>query len=368
VNWREFSLRIIKLRVHFTWIFIIALVTVIVTTQFSEDYQLVEKVILGLVVSLTFLVIVAVREIIIGLAVNQPEKLAWKMTLFAFGGVYLQNREIVAPAHLPLLYFARLFSNLVIAVIFYGLFATFINTSREIAATLTQWLAYIYFLVFLLNLIPAYPLEGGQFLRLWIWQAGGDYYKATRITSFIGLLFGLLLIFAGGLFFIITRQWTISILLVVVGWVIQNAAGTVRRQVKIRSLLQPVRAADIMRPDYPAQSARLTVRQIVKEYILQKGWNYLIVEEDGIYIGLLTLAQVKKLPFKVWNSVTLSKVMYPARSVPTSSPQQPADFLYEEMLRTGIDCIPVMDNGKVAGVVTRSDLLELVRVRSRFLE
>jgi Zn-dependent protease len=356
------------LRVHFTWIFIIALVTVIVTTQFSEDYKLVEKVILGLVVSLTFLVIVAVREVIIGLAVNQPEKSAWKMTLFAFGGVYLQNRESVAPAHLPLVYFARLFSNLVIAAVFYGLFATFINVDNEISAALAQWLAYIYFLVFLLNLIPAYPLDGGQFLRLWIWKSSGDYYKATRVTSFIGMLLGLLMIFAGGLFFIVSRQWTISILLVVVGWIIQNAASAVRNQVRIRSLLQNIQASDIMRRDYPAQSAQLTIRQLTKDYILKKGWTYLVVEDDGRFMGLLTLTQIKKMPFKVRNSATLNKVMVSAESVRATTPQQTADALYEEMLSSGIDYIPVLENGKVAGVVTRADLLDLYKVRSSFLE
>ena len=359
--------RLVRLRVHFTWIFVIALVTVIVTTQFSEDYQLKQKIILGLVVSLTFLALAALRELIIGLAVSQPQKSSWKMTLYAFGGVYLQNREHFEPAHLPLLYFARLFSNLVIAAVFYGLFATFVNGGHESAAALAQWLTYIYFLVFLLNLLPAYPMDGGQFLRLWIWKARGDYYKATRITSFIGLVLGLLLIFAGGLLFIITRLWTFSLLMVVAGWIVQNAAGAVRRQVKLNILLQPVRAGDIMRRDYPVQSGQLTIRLLIKEYILKKGWSFLVVEDAGRYIGLLTTAQFQKIPFKIWNSATLDKVMFPAEGVPNVSPDQTADVVFEEMLRTGIDCVPVMENGKVAGVVTRRDLQDLVKVRSHFL-
>jgi Zn-dependent protease len=221
--------KILRFRVHYTWILVFALVTAIVTTQFSEDYPLREKIVLGLVVSLLFLAAVTIRELILNMAEFSREFPVRKITLFVIGGIYPEIRESVAAANSRLLYMARFLSNLAIAAVFAGLYATFVATDNLMAAGVAQWLAYLFFLLFLLHIIPAFPLDGGKILRLVLWRSTGDYYKATQIASLIGWAAGLFFIFVGGLVFIVTFEWTISLVVVSIGWIIEIAAGNTRR-------------------------------------------------------------------------------------------------------------------------------------------
>jgi CBS domain-containing protein len=356
----------LSIKAHYTWIFVIAVITAIVTTQFTEDYRLWQRIVLGLVVALLFLTAVTIRELIFNMASFHKEKPAGKITIFAFGGAYQESKDNIVSTHLRLWYFSRFFSNLVVAAIFYGLYATFINAANLTLAGLFQWLTYLFFLFFLLHFVPAFPLDGGQILRMALWRSSGDYYKATRIAAFIGWATGLFFIFAGVLIYIVTQQWNVSIMLVVLGWVIQIAAGNTRREIRRLMVLQAIQAQDIMSREYPVISAQINIAQLIREHILIKGWHYIIVADDAQPLGILTLRRIKSIPWKGRNNTTIGQIMTPFDQTGTAHPRQTADAVFEEMERKGLDYVPVLEDGRITGVVSRNALLELVKTRKGF--
>ena len=354
------------IRVHYTWIPVFALITAIVTFQFAENYSLLQRIILGLCVSLLFLATLAVREFILSLAAFHREIRIKKITLFAFGGVYQASRDRIVSTHLPLLYLSRFLSTLLMATIFYGLYATFINAGILTIAGVAQWLAYIYFLLFLLHFIPVFPLDGGEILRIILWRKVGDYYKATQIASWIGWAGGLLLIFAGVMVLIVTRQWIISLVIVLLGWMIRIAAGYTRTQIKIHMVLKTVKAEDIMTREYPIMSRQVNIRRLIREHILVNGWHYIIVVDDGKLKGILTLNQIKSALRKRQNDANVGDIMTPSDQIRTAYRQQAANALYEDMYQRSIEYIPVLEENNVIGVVTRSALMNLAKIRSGF--
>jgi predicted transcriptional regulator len=344
----------------------VALVTAITTTQFAEVYPLYQRIILGLIVSVCFLVATTVRELILSVTTFPREISTRQITIFIFGGVTREIRDSHTPPHQPLLYLARFLSNLLIAAVFYGLYATFINTNNLMMAGVFQWLAYIYFLIFLLHFVPAFPLDGGKILRTFLWRSKGDYYKATRIASFIGLATGLSLIFAGVLVFIITRMWIVSLLIVYTGWTIQIAAGNTRRQVITDIALQSIKAEDIMTGEYPVMPRQTNLGQLIRDNILVKGWPYIVVAEGTKLEGILTLEQIKSVPWKRWNNTTIGDIMTPSDKIRTAYLQQPADILFEEMYQANISYIPVTKDDDIVGIVNRNRLTRLARIRDGF--
>ena len=343
-----------------------ALSTAIVTTQFSEDYSLWQKLMFGVVVSLLFLAAVTIRELILSTVALRSETPIKRITIFAFGGVYQENKDRIVSTHLPLLYLARFLSNLVIVFIFYGLYATFINAANLIVAGVTQWLTYIFFLLFLLHFAPVFPLDGGQILRMILWRSTGDYYRATRIAGLIGWTTGLFLVFAGVLVYIVAQQWIISLVLVVTGWVIEIAAGRTRRKIKTLMVLQGIRAKDVMTREYPVMSQQVNIGQLIREHILVKGWHYIIVVDGTQLKGILTMRRIKSVPWKRWNNTTIGDIMTPYDQTRTAHPQQTADTLFEEMDQRGFDYMPVLETDHVVGVVTRYALMSLVETRAEF--
>jgi Zn-dependent protease len=358
--------RILNFRIHYTWILVITLVTFIVTTQFSENFPLLTRIILGMVTALLFLAAVAVREQVLIAASLRKTVPVSKTTLYVFGGVYPENKNEISTSHLRLRFLARFLVNLIIAAIFYGLYATFIVAGNLMLAGVTQWLAYIYFLLFLLHFIPAFPLDGGQILRLIIWKSTANYYKATHISSLIGWLFGLFLIFAGVLVFILTQEWIISPVIVIVGWIIEIAAGNSRQEMEVYMRLQTIKAEDVMTREYPVMPQQVSIGKLVREHILIKGWPYLLVVEGNRLKGILTLKQVKSVPWERWNDTTLGDVMTPYDQISTSDLKKSADILFEEVSRRGVDYIPVLEGDNVVGVVNRATLTGLIKTRSGF--
>ncbi len=60
-----------------------------------------------------------------------------------------------------------------------------------------DYLARVNGLVFVFNLIPALPLDGGRVLRAWLWRRTGSFVAATRSAARAGSAFGFVLVAIG---------------------------------------------------------------------------------------------------------------------------------------------------------------------------
>jgi Zn-dependent protease len=345
---------------------VFALITAVMTTQFSVTLSLLNRIMLGLGVSVMFFAAVIIRELVISVSAYRGEIPIKKIVLFPFGGVYPVSEKRNKSTHPKLLYLARYLSNLVITAIFYGIYATLIYAGNLTVAGLVQWLTYIYFLLFLLHFVPALPLDGGEILRWILWKVNGDFYKATRTASLIGLVTGIALIFSGVLVLIISQEWLVGLLIVLIGWIIQIASQSIRSQVNIHTILRNIKVEDVMTRDYPVMGGQVNIRQLLRDHILRNGWHYITVVDDGKLKGILTIDQIKSLPANRWNTTNIADIMTPSELIVTAHSLQTADTLYEEMYHRNLDFIPVLENNTMIGVVSLSALTNLIKVRSGF--
>ena len=65
------------------------------------------------------------------------------------------------------------------------------------ALALVGWLGFINAALFLFNIVPAFPLDGGRIARALIWWRSGDRNRATRATGRAGQGFALALAAVG---------------------------------------------------------------------------------------------------------------------------------------------------------------------------
>ncbi len=355
-----------RIKLHYTWIPVSILITSIATLQFAEEYSLFLRILLGVVVSLLFFMLLAFREYIFATFAYRKEPWMKKITLFAFGGVYQESSDRYYSTHPPLLYFSRYLFNFLLAAIFYGLYATLVDAAIFTLAGVAEWLSYIFFVFFLIHFLPVYPLDGGEILRLIIWRKTRDYYRATRIASMMGWAAGLLMIFAGVMLLIITQQWAIDLLIVLLGLTIQIAAGSIRRQMKIHEVLKTIKAEDVMSLDFPVVTEQVSIRRVMRESILLSGSRFVLIADGGRLQGLLTLKQIQSALRKRKAEAPVSEYMTPYRQIRIAYRHQAANELYEDMYQRNIEYIPVLEDTNIIGVVSMSALKKLAKIRAGF--
>lgn len=155
------------------------------------------------------------------------------------------------------------------------------------ALLLLGWLATINALLFVFNLIPAFPLDGGRIARAVAWKLTGQKAKATRFAGRAGQLFayalagyGLYLLFTGS----IGNGLWLAVLAVFLG---QAARGAVV-QSDIDERLEGVTVGDVMDPHPFTLPADVTVLEASEQIFAPNGWPWVpVIEHDGRYTGVL---------------------------------------------------------------------------------
>jgi CBS domain-containing protein len=173
--------------------------------------------------------------------------------------------------------------------------------------------------------------------------------------------------------FILVGVWQIftgnignGIWIAFIGWFLESAASSQIRQQTIHDLLGNHRVADAMRRDCTVVSPETTLEQLVDEHILGSGVRCLIVEQNGRLAGLLTLHEIKKIPRSDWPNTTAAQIMIPAEQVKRIRPDAELIDALGEMDRDGVSQLPVMVGDQIQGVLGRDDVINMLRTLSEF--
>jgi Zn-dependent protease len=221
----------VRLRLHYSWIAVLIFMTAAVITQFSTSYPFLQRLVLGVIASCLFLLTIVIRMFIITLLAIRKGAVIKSDTLFAIGGVLEIDETTTFPALEVLLSIIGFLINLIFAGILFTIYVIMAQTGSIMVHVFVEWLAFIYFMLTLFNLLPGLPLDGGRILRAVFWKITKKYNKTTRVFSWIGWTIGFALIITGIVLTIITKQWFVGILLALPGLILQNAATHQRRQV-----------------------------------------------------------------------------------------------------------------------------------------
>jgi Zn-dependent protease len=218
------ALRRIRVRLHYSWIAIFIFMTAAVITQFSTSYPFLERLALGLVASSIFLVTIVIRAYIIAWLALRRGANVRSQAVFAIGVVLDIDKTSTFPAVELLLAITGILINLILAGALFTAYEVLAQTGSIMVYVFVQWLAFIYFMIAIFDLLPGLPLDGGRILWTVLWKATGKFEKMVRILSWTGWALGMAFFVTGIVLTIISRQWFVGVLLALPGLILQNAA------------------------------------------------------------------------------------------------------------------------------------------------
>ena len=353
----------IEIGLHYSWFLIALLIVSSLYSQFHvKNPEWGNGVILAMAIAtgLLFFVSLLVHELAHSLFARSHGMPVKEITLFALGGVSQIEKE---PASADTEFWMAFAGPLTSAAIGLACFGAAKLTPNAPLKAMVTWLGYINLSLAAFNMLPGYPLDGGRVLRAILWWKTGDADRATQLAAKTGQAVGGMFIvwgilqFAGGAGF--GGLWISFI-----GWFLLQAASESRQRVGIAHAVAGVTAGDLMSGDCPSLDGNLDVQHFVDEELLRTGKRCFLVLQKGEVAGLVTPHEVKTIERARWPYTTLNDVMRPLEDLHTVPPETPLKTVLEIMGREDLNQVPVMANGHLAGVLSRSHVLEYLRTRA----
>lgn len=195
------------------------------------------------------------------------------------------------------------------------------------------------------NLIPAFPMDGGRVLRSLLAMRMGRV-KATRIAALTGQFF------AVG--FVIIGFFANPMLILIGVFVFLGAQGEWRAVVQ-DDAFQDVRVDRLMSARFKMLSPTVTVREAADALLQDYATDFLVME-DGLVSGVITRDEIIKAFTDATSDQPIRNFM--RIEIPQLTSLDTLSHAWSVMRSSNLPLLPVMDNGKLAGILTSENLAE----------
>ncbi|MEO7663832.1 MAG: site-2 protease family protein, partial [Candidatus Limnocylindrales bacterium] len=169
-----------------------------------------------------------------------------------------------------------------------------------VAAQVLAVLAILNLVLGGVNLVPAYPLDGGRIVRDIAWRRGGGQQDGWRAAASTGRIVALLTIVVG-LGVAMSGDVTNGAMIALSGWFLLLSARAIRERVKVDALIGDLTVEDVMERDNPTVHPELTVDTFAGQLLDgETPITAIAVVQGEQVIGLLGVRQVRRLRQRDW--------------------------------------------------------------------
>ena len=361
--WKVATIMGIPMRVHFSWLIVFGLITWLLSSRYfpiaAPDLPIASYWVKGVLAALLLFASVAFHELAHSYIAQKYKLTIESITLFIFGGVAQMKGEPPHPKAEFWIAIAGPLSSFFLSAFFYILMMNTAGGSKALFA----YLALINFIIGVFNLIPGFPMDGGRVLRSVIWRRKRDYFYATQKASSVGRMIALFFIFFG-LFSIFTGGPG-GLWLMLIGWFLYSAAQASYQQSTLQETLSGIKVKDIMVTDLKTLSPSITIDKAVDEYFLRYGYGGFPVTDDGKFLGIVTLKEVKNIPREDWGRVKASDILVPHDKKWEVSINDDVMKALELMIKEDKGRVVVTEKDRIIGLITRNGIARYVQIKGK---
>ena len=363
----------IPIELHFTFLLVIPLFAWIIGTQIELTLSLLGMLfgvgidstlvlsgampyLLGAVVSLGLFAGVLLHEIAHSLVALRWGMKINAITLYLFGGVSQMEESTPDPkVELPMALVGPLTSlavGLICITLVYVVDGAI--SDRPLAGALVFTLAYLGLLnviLFVFNLLPAFPMDGGRVLRAYLARRM-PLPEATRIAASVGkgfaVVFGILGLIA------------LNPILVIIAFFIYIGASQESTAIRYTFLLKDVTLGQIMSREVMTVDPSTPVRTVLDQMYETKHLGFPVLERGGL-VGMVTLDDIHQTNPIDREAMIVKDVM--TRGALSLPPEAPAFDALRIMSEQNIGRVPIVRDGDLLGIVTRTDIMKVMELR-----
>jgi Zn-dependent protease/CBS domain-containing protein len=210
--------------------------------------------------------------------------------------------------------------------------------------------------VAVLNLLPAYPLDGGRVLRALLARSG-DQVTATRRAVSVGQFFSFALFVSGGVIFLGTNSNSLwlsnNLWIMMAGVFLFLAAQLEDRSMILQAVLERVRVRDVMITDFRTLSSAETLSEALQRAVDPPQEEFPVVRGLEM-VGVISRQQMAESLQEDGNAYVQSAMR---REYFVAGPQESLAAVLRRIGRSGLAMIPVVEDDFLVGIITFQNLM-----------
>jgi Zn-dependent protease len=229
------------------------------------------------------------------------------------------------------------------------------------ALALIGWLGFINGLLFLFNIIPAFPLDGGRIARAVIWWRTGDRNRATLATGRTGQLFALA-VGALGVAEFASNGSFLALATLMLAFFLYQAAGAAVVQGALGRRIQNVTVGDIMDREPVTIPAEATLLDAQEQFFLRYRWPWFaVVDPAHHFLGVVRQQRIESEIAAGRPALPVIDVLEPDMPVRIGQEAPLETLLGSEGLGRLGAMVAVDSDGVLQGVVTLGQVRQALR-------
>lgn len=289
-----------------------------------------------------------------------------RITLHFFGGVSELEEEARTPSAELRMAAVGPLSSLALGLLFLVCWRVAVLYDLSLwLRSILRYASYINLALAIFNLTPAFPMDGGRILRSFLWRRSGNLLTSTRRAVQISGALSLLIIFIG-LFEMLFYTVFNGLWLLVIGLFIKSSADANMNEAMISEALKGVKVGDIMTEDVHTVQPELTIQQLLDYHFSRyKHSGFPVVSEDQI-VGMVTEHDIRHVPSERWDEVRVKDIMKPSEELVTVRPEDSVSDALIKLAKHDVGRLPVMEENKLVGIITRSDITKTIKMKLQF--
>jgi Zn-dependent protease len=146
-----------------------------------------------------------------------------------------------------------------------------------------------------------------------------------------------------------------------IGWFLNSGAEASRQQQTVRAVLGGVPVTTVMDTSPAVAEPSLSVHDFVFEHTLPHGHRALPVVENGRLLGIVSITDAKHLAQGEWATTPVGEVMT-RMPLKTLGPEADLSAALELMVANGVHQLPIVRDGLLIGTLSRSDVMRYLQL------
>lgn len=349
----------VPIRIHYTWLIVVAYLTLVISTQFQRlaagigipsHELLIAPWLWGLLLTLAMFACVTLHELGHVFVAQAAGAKVRSVTLMMLGGVSAID-DVERPRRELAMAIAGPIVSLVIAGILYLVFRVSAGWPPDVRFGL-YYLAEINLVIGVFNLLPAFPMDGGRVLRSALAGRLGRL-RATRVAAGVGKGFAIAL----GLYGLLTGGWW----LILIAAFVFLGGDAESRALFTRHALRGLTVGDLFVRRLVTVPSGATAADAATAMLRARRSACLVTANDAL-LGIVTAEDLAAIPVRARGGLAASALMHAPVVLAASDAALAALHVLDEQ---HLGAAAVREDDRLAGTLERDDIARGLTLHER---